>query len=129
MKDKCESFDQKVRFSGLHLMLSPHGAASDAAVTTSLPEMLLIGTAGQTACAAVRRQATSSFKTLPLSCWLCCTDGSLYSLPLAALLPTLPVQVGVEIIQRAIRRPAKTIANNAGLEGDVIVGKLLEKVN
>ncbi len=49
--------------------------------------------------------------------------------PLAALLPTiLPVQVGVEIIQRAIRRPAKTIANNAGLEGDVIVGKLLEQV-
>jgi hypothetical protein len=36
------------------------------------------------------------------------------------------VQVGVEIIQRAIRRPAKTIAANAGLEGDVIVGKLLE---
>ena len=34
----------------------------------------------------------------------------------------------MEIIQRAIRRPAKTIANNAGLEGDVIVGKLLEKV-
>jgi chaperonin GroEL len=37
------------------------------------------------------------------------------------------LQVGVEIIQRAIRRPAKTIANNAGLEGDVIVGKLLER--
>ena len=36
-------------------------------------------------------------------------------------------QVGVEIIQRAIRRPAKTIANNAGMEGDVIVGKLLER--
>ncbi|EFN56250.1 hypothetical protein CHLNCDRAFT_51922 [Chlorella variabilis] len=36
-------------------------------------------------------------------------------------------KVGVEIIQRAIRRPAKTIANNAGLEGDVIVGKLLER--
>ncbi|KAI7835624.1 hypothetical protein COHA_010481 [Chlorella ohadii] len=36
-------------------------------------------------------------------------------------------KVGVEIIQRAIRRPAKTIANNAGLEGDVIVGKLLEQ--
>jgi chaperonin GroEL len=35
--------------------------------------------------------------------------------------------VGVEIIQRAIRRPAKTIATNAGLEGDVIVGKLLER--
>lgn len=35
----------------------------------------------------------------------------------------------MEIIQRAIRRPAKTIANNAGLEGDVIVGKLLEKVS
>ena len=34
--------------------------------------------------------------------------------------------MGVEIIQRAIRRPAKTIANNAGVEGDVIVGKLLE---
>ena len=45
-----------------------------------------------------------------------------------ALLLTAPArpQVGVEIIQRAIRRPAKTIAANAGLEGDVIVGKLLE---
>lgn len=47
----------------------------------------------------------------------------------AAAPPTHPPapQVGVEIIQRAIRRPAKTIANNAGLEGDVIVGKLLER--
>lgn len=45
-----------------------------------------------------------------------------------APLTCLACQVGVEIIQRAIRRPAKTIANNAGLEGDVIVGKLLEMV-
>ena len=48
--------------------------------------------------------------------------------PACALLCFQHAQVGVEIIQRAIRRPAKTIANNAGLEGDVIVGKLLERV-
>jgi chaperonin GroEL len=35
--------------------------------------------------------------------------------------------VGVQIIQRAIRVPAATIANNAGVEGAVIVGKLLER--
>ncbi|GAB4817265.1 hypothetical protein N2152v2_004311 [Parachlorella kessleri] len=34
--------------------------------------------------------------------------------------------VGVGIIQKAIRMPAKTIADNAGEEGAVIVGKLLE---
>ena len=54
-----------------------------------------------------------------------------YLLPLTSLCPPpshRPLQVGVEIIQRAIRRPMKTIANNAGLEGDVIVGKLLEMV-
>jgi chaperonin GroEL len=34
--------------------------------------------------------------------------------------------IGVQIIQRAIRVPAATIASNAGQEGAVIVGKLLE---
>ena len=33
---------------------------------------------------------------------------------------------GVAIVQRAIRVPAKTIADNAGQEGAVVVGKLLE---
>jgi len=35
-------------------------------------------------------------------------------------------QVGLSIIQRALRVPAKTIADNAGVEGSVIVGKILE---
>lgn len=35
-------------------------------------------------------------------------------------------QVGVDIVQRAIRVPAMTIAKNAGKEGAVIIGKLLE---
>jgi len=39
------------------------------------------------------------------------------------------VRVGVEIIQRAIRRPLQAIAYNAGVAGDVIVGKLLEQTN
>lgn len=34
--------------------------------------------------------------------------------------------VGVSIIQRAIRIPCKTIAENAGKEGAIVVGKLLE---
>jgi len=45
---------------------------------------------------------------------------------LAAAAPNQDVRVGVEIIQRAIRRPLQTIAYNAGVPGDVIVGKLLE---
>lgn len=35
-------------------------------------------------------------------------------------------QVGVNIVREAIRVPAKTIALNSGLQGDVIIGKLLE---
>ena len=34
---------------------------------------------------------------------------------------------GVSIVQRAIRVPAKTIADNAGEEGAVVIGKLLEQ--
>lgn len=39
---------------------------------------------------------------------------------------TMERKQGIEIIQKAIREPAKTIANNAGVEGAVVVGKLLE---
>ena len=35
-------------------------------------------------------------------------------------------EVGVEIIRRALQAPARNIAENAGSEGSVIVGKLLE---
>jgi chaperonin GroEL len=35
-------------------------------------------------------------------------------------------KIGVDIVERAIRVPTKTIAKNAGKEGAVIVGKLLE---
>jgi len=35
-------------------------------------------------------------------------------------------QVGVDIVRRALQVPAKSILDNAGLEGSVIVGKLLE---
>ena len=45
---------------------------------------------------------------------------------LAAAAPNQDVRVGIEIIQRAIRRPLQAIAYNAGVAGDVIVGKLLE---
>ena len=45
---------------------------------------------------------------------------------LAAAAPNQDVRVGIEIIQRAIRRPLQAIAANAGVAGDVIVGKLLE---
>jgi len=36
-------------------------------------------------------------------------------------------KTGVEIVQRAVRSPAMAIANNAGVEGAVVVGKLLEQ--
>ncbi len=35
-------------------------------------------------------------------------------------------QVGVDIVRRAIQWPARLIADNAGLDGSVIVGKLME---
>lgn len=35
-------------------------------------------------------------------------------------------KIGVEIIERACRYPAKIIANNAGVEGSVIVGDVLK---
>ena len=35
-------------------------------------------------------------------------------------------EVGVEIVRRAIQAPARNIAENAGAEGSVIVGKLME---
>jgi len=36
-------------------------------------------------------------------------------------------EVGVRIIRRALESPARQIANNAGADGSVIVGKLLEE--
>jgi chaperonin GroEL len=35
-------------------------------------------------------------------------------------------EVGIEIVRRALQAPARNIAENAGAEGSVIVGKLLE---
>ena len=36
-------------------------------------------------------------------------------------------RVGVEIIERALRRPAETIASNAGVSGDVVAGTLMKE--
>jgi chaperonin GroEL len=38
-------------------------------------------------------------------------------------------RVGVEIVRKAIQWPAQQIAENAGLDGAVVVGKLLESKN
>ncbi len=38
-------------------------------------------------------------------------------------------QVGIDIVRRAIRSPARLIAENAGLDGSIVVGKLLESDN
>ncbi len=35
-------------------------------------------------------------------------------------------RVGIEIVRRALKSPARQIANNAGADGSVVVGKLLE---
>ena len=44
-------------------------------------------------------------------------------------MPNLDQKVGVDIVSRAVQMPAKTILRNAGLEGAVVVGKLLESEN
>ena len=36
-------------------------------------------------------------------------------------------KVGVNIVRRAIQEPARQIAENAGVEGSIVIGKLLEK--
>ena len=36
-------------------------------------------------------------------------------------------KVGIDIVRRALQAPARQIAENAGADGSVIVGKLLEK--
>jgi chaperonin GroEL len=38
-------------------------------------------------------------------------------------------KIGVEIIERACKAPAKAIASNAGFEGSVIAGELLKQTN
>ncbi|XP_057965112.1 chaperonin CPN60-2, mitochondrial-like [Malania oleifera] len=38
-------------------------------------------------------------------------------------------KIGVQIIQNALKTPVHTIASNAGVEGSVVVGKLLEQDN
>merc|ERR1719473_1870215 len=45
---------------------------------------------------------------------------------LAAKAENFDHKVGIEIIQHALRKPVYTIASNAGVEGAVVVGKLLE---
>jgi len=46
--------------------------------------------------------------------------------PVADAAANMDQRIGVEIVQRALRAPLKTIANNAGEEGAVVVGRLLE---
>lgn len=46
--------------------------------------------------------------------------------PIKAACENFDQQVGVGIVERAIRVPASTIAKNAGKEGAVIIGKLLD---
>ena len=38
-------------------------------------------------------------------------------------------QVGVNIVKKAIERPVRQIVKNAGIDGSIIVGKLLEQDN
>src|SRR5690606_38595320 len=35
-------------------------------------------------------------------------------------------QVGIDIVRRALQAPARQIAENAGVDGSIVVGKLLE---
>ena len=38
-------------------------------------------------------------------------------------------RVGVEIIRRALQAPARQIATNAGVDGSIVVGKLIEQTD
>lgn len=106
VKEKCENFDQKVHSLGLSFWWKDlRHDMKPAEEQDALSPLLMM----------------PSHRSPPVSTHL----PAFQPKPLAEL---TFLKVGVEIIQRAIRRPAKTIANNAGLEGDVIVGKLLEKV-
>ena len=55
----------------------------------------------------------------------------LYCTKALADLPTanFDQKVGVDIMRNALTVPCKTIANNAGAEGAVVVGKLLEQTD
>ena len=44
-------------------------------------------------------------------------------------LPNPDQQVGINIVKKAIERPIRQIAKNAGVDGSIIVGKLLEQDN
>ena len=58
-----------------------------------------------------------------MAAWPCCTR----SRSLDGLKPANDDQrVGIEIVRKAIQFPARQIAENAGLDGAVVVGKLLE---
>jgi len=46
--------------------------------------------------------------------------------PIKNSAPNMDHKIGVEIVERALRVPCATIAKNAGYEGAVVVGKLLE---
>merc|ERR1712070_1359546 len=46
---------------------------------------------------------------------------------IAASAPNMDQRIGVEIIQRALRAPISTIADNAGAEGAVICGDLIKE--
>ena len=38
-------------------------------------------------------------------------------------------RVGIDVVRRALQSPARQIAENAGLDGSIMVGKLTEKIN
>ena len=61
-----------------------------------------------------------------MAAWPCCTRSRLWT----AVKPANDDQrVGVEIVRKAIQSPARQIAENAGVDGAVVVGKLLENSN
>jgi chaperonin GroEL len=48
---------------------------------------------------------------------------------LADAAPNVDHKIGIEIVAKALRMPCAMIANNAGEEGSVVVGKLLEETD
>ncbi len=71
--------------------------------------------------------ATRALRSKPASCpaaaWLCSAPRR----PLAASpTRTRRLQAGINIVRKALEAPIRQIAENAGVEGSIVVGKILE---
>ena len=58
----------------------------------------------------------------PAAAWRCCAPRS----PSRRPAPTADQTAGIDIVRRALQSPVRQIAENAGAEASIVVGKILE---